>query len=201
MSNEDSDDHEVEAIGWNAIDQTLAQIYGEREPKHYGTILPMMLGGDHPLQGISVYKNLLPIPHYHFVTYGCSELYEKESDDHEISGFGFELTFRLACDSGDPDEPPPWPLDFLQNLARYVFESGNAFDERHHMTLNGPIAIGQATKITAIMLILDLELQEIETRNGRVKFLQIVGLCEDEYGLIQEGYLIPFPSESRPRPH
>jgi hypothetical protein len=28
----------------------------------------------------------------------------------------------------------------------------------------------------------------MDTRNGHVKFLQIVGLCEDEYGLIQQGY-------------
>jgi hypothetical protein len=186
-----SDDEEVEAIGWDAIDHALAAIYGDREPKHYGAILPMSLGGKDPLNGISVYKNLSPEPHYHFVTYGFSELYEKESEDPDVSGFGFELTFRLACSATDPDEPPPWPLNFLQNLARYVFKSGNAFDERHHMNLNGPIAIGESTEITAIMLLLDPELGEIETGNGHVKFLQIVGLCEDEYGVIQQGYFRP----------
>jgi suppressor of fused-like protein len=148
----------------------------------------MMLGGNDPLPGISAYKNASPRPHWHFVTYGFSELYEKETDDPELSGYGFELTFRLAQGEGDSDEPPPWPLSFLQNLARYVFTTGNAFDERHHMTLNGPIAIGLSTHITAIMLILDPELREIDTRNGHVKFLQIVGLCEDEYRLIQQGY-------------
>ena len=178
---------EAEPIGWDAIDAALAPIYGKQEPKHYGTILPAMLGGDDPLQGISAYKNLSPQPHFHFVTYGFSELYEKESDDPEYSGFGFELTFRLACGESD-EEPPPWPLSFLQNLARYVFSSGNAFDERHHMTLNGPIAIGEETGITAIVLIQDPQLKEMDTRNGHVKFLQIVGLCGDEYELIQEGY-------------
>ena len=28
----------------------------------------------------------------------------------------------------------------------------------------------------------------MDTRNGHVKFLQVVGLCEDEYGLIEQGY-------------
>lgn len=191
----DNDEHdEVEAIGWDAIDAALAPVYGSREPKHYGTVLPAMLGGDDPLQGISVYKNLSPEPHYHFVTYGFSELYEKESNDPEFSGYGFELTFRLACDAHADDEPPAWPLNFLQNLARYVFSTGNAFDERHHMTLNGPIAVEQETGITAIMLIKDPQLQEMDSRNGHVKFLQIVGLCEDEYGLIQEGYFYPVAS-------
>ncbi|QDU75346.1 Suppressor of fused protein (SUFU) [Bremerella volcania] len=181
---EDSDD----APGWDAIEAALAPIYGDREPMHYGTVLPMSLGGQDPLQGISAYKNLEPQPHYHFVTFGFSELYEKESDDPDVSGFGFELTFRLACGADAPEEPPHWPLNFLQNLGRYVFSTGNAFDERHHMTLNGPIALGEETDITAIMLMLDPQLQEIDTPNGKLKFLQIVGLCTDEHHLIEEGY-------------
>lgn len=64
MSDEEEFDA-AEPIGWNAIDAALAPIYGDREPKHYGTILPAMLGGNDPLQGISVYKNLSPQPHYH----------------------------------------------------------------------------------------------------------------------------------------
>jgi len=179
---------EAKPIGWDAIDAALAPIYGKQEPKHFGTILPAMFGGEDLLQGVSVYKNRASQPHYHFVTYGFSELYEKETDDSEVSGFGFELTFRLACESSDGDEPPPWPLNFFQNLAKYVFSSGNAFDQRHRMTLNGPIAFGEETEMTAIMFIKDPELQEMDTRNGHVKFLQIVGICEDEYRLIQEGY-------------
>lgn len=181
---EDSD----EAPGWDAIDAALAPIYGDREPMHFGTVVPMSLGGQDPLQGISVYKNLEPQPHYHFVTFGFSELYQKESDDPDFSGFGFELTFRLACGADAPAQPPNWPLNFLQNLGRYVFSSGNAFDERHHMSLNGPIALGEETDITAIMLMLDPQLQEIDTPNGHLKFLQIVGLCTDEHHLIEEGY-------------
>ena len=32
------------------------------------------------------------------VTYGMSELYEKESENQEISGFGMEFTFKLKKD-------------------------------------------------------------------------------------------------------
>lgn len=188
MSSDAAPNDEVEPVGWDAIDHELGRLYGDRAAKRFGPILPMMLGGRDPLQGISVYKNLSPEPHYHFVTYGFSELYAKETNDPEVSGFGFELTFRLACSAEDPDEPPMWPLNLLQNIARYVFKTGNAFDEWHHMTLNGPIAIGQETDITAIMLVLDPELREIDTPHGHVKFLQVVGLSGDEYGLVQKGY-------------
>ena len=32
---------EIAAVGWDAIDQALAQVYGEQEPKHYGTLIPI----------------------------------------------------------------------------------------------------------------------------------------------------------------
>src|SRR3954447_25848966 len=85
------------ALGWGGIDAALAKVYGPGEPPyHYGTLLSAALGGQDPLQGISVYQRERPVPHWHYATYGFSELYEKESDDPEYSGFGFELTFRLA---------------------------------------------------------------------------------------------------------
>ena len=180
-----SNDDEPRAIGWDAITAALTPIYGGREPKHYGTILPMAIGGKDPLQGISVYKNLEPLPHFHYVTYGFSELYEKEGDNAELSGYGFELTFRLACGIDDED-PPVWALNFLQNIARYVFSTGNRLEEHHHIDLNGPIALAEETEIRFIALAKDPQLGEIESRNGRVTFLEVVGLCTDEYELIKE---------------
>jgi hypothetical protein len=178
-------DDEVRAIGWDAITNALTAIYGNQEPKHYGPILPAMLGGNEPLQGISVYWALEPLPHFHYVTYGFSELYEKESDDPEVSGFGFELTLRLACDRND-EEPPGWALSFLQNIARYVFSTGNPLGEHHHVDLNGPIALDEETEIGFIALAKDPQLGEIGTENGRVTFLQVVGLWGDEYELVKD---------------
>jgi hypothetical protein len=180
-----ANDDEPRAVGWDAIDAALKPVYGDCEPKHYGTILPWMLGGNDPLQGISAYKNLEPLPHFHYVTYGFSELYEKESDNAELSGFGFELTFRLACDARD-EEPPAWPLNFLQNIARYVFSTGNSLAEHHHIDLNGPISLADETKICYIALAKDPQLGQIESDNGSVTFLQVVGLCRDEYDLVKD---------------
>ncbi|MGO9111285.1 MAG: suppressor of fused domain protein [Thermoguttaceae bacterium] len=178
-------DDEPRAMGWAAINAALAPIYGGREPKHYGTLMPAMLGGKDPLRGISVYKNVQPLPHFHYVTYGFSELYQKESENRELSGFGFELTFRLACNAGDED-PPVWALNFLQNIARYVFSSGNRLEEHHHIDLNGPIALAEETEICCIALAKDPQLGEIDSENGHVSFLQVVGLCADEYELIKD---------------
>jgi suppressor of fused protein SUFU len=182
---EDVEDRD-EAPGWAAIDKALEPIYGDQEPLHWGTILKWRLGGDDPLDGISAYPRTDPVPHWHFVSYGMSELYDKESDNPDTSGWGFELTFRLARDPAD-DAPPVWAASMLQNLARYVFRSGNWFDVGHHMNINGPIAVEREdSAIRAIAFAVDPELGDIATPHGKVRFLQVVGLTLDELDACQQ---------------
>ncbi|MFJ7367961.1 suppressor of fused domain protein [Lysinibacillus sp. NPDC098008] len=175
---------EVTTAGWDAIDQAFTTLYGEQEPKHYGTLISYALGGQDPLDGISAYKSETPIPHWHFVTYGFSELYDKESNNQEYSGFGFELTFRLVR-SDDEEEPPAWALNLLQNMARYVFNSGNVFVAGDYLDANGPICLGADTLLTALAFTNDPELAEMDTPNGKVAFVQMVGITEDELEAIQ----------------
>ncbi|MBO0697071.1 MAG: suppressor of fused domain protein [Zavarzinella sp.] len=176
---DDTDD----SPGWHAIDAALEPIYGDREPLHYGTIVSYAMGGPDPIHGISAYKNAKPRPHWHFVTYGFSELWDKESTDPDVSGFGFELTFRPTRQPAD-SKPPNWALNFLQNLGRYVFETGNCFGVGHTMPLHGPIEVGSDTLIQAVSFVHDPQLPPISTPNGRVEFLQIVGLTMDELDAI-----------------
>lgn len=170
------------AAGWDAIDEALGRLYPEAEPKHYGTLLKWRLGGRDPLDGISVYARE---DHWHFVTYGMSELYAKESEVPDVSGWGFEFTLRLAIISDE--EPPVWALNFLQNLARYVFSNNNPFAPGHHVDLNGPISLANPdTEIRAITFVDDPELGVIDTPHGRLRFLQIVGLTLPEYAVIEQ---------------
>jgi len=165
--------------GWEAIDQALEPLYHGQEPCHYATLINYQLGGPDPLPGISAYKRLTPEPHWHFITYGFSELYEKVSENKDFSGWGFELTFRLKT-KPETSEPPLWALNFLQNLARYVFESGNIFKSGDYLNANGPIALEEETHITALAFTLDPELPPIDTPNGYLEFLQVVGITDDE---------------------
>jgi suppressor of fused len=170
---------EIAAPGWDAIDGALKPLYGDQEPKHFGTIISRTLGGNDPLQGISAYWRDQPVPHWHYVTYGFSELYEKESDNKDESGYGFELTMRVAMPQCT-EEPPTWVLNFLQNLARYVFDSGNVFKVGDYMNANGPIAADEKTVLVAVAFVADPELPAMDTPNGRVTFLQAVGITNDE---------------------
>ena len=84
---------ELSSSGWDAITNECNRIYPNQEnPKHYGTLISWKFGGNDPLDGISIYDGG---NYWHFVTYGLSELYEKETDDTEYSGYGMEFTFKL----------------------------------------------------------------------------------------------------------
>lgn len=178
------EENEITAPGWAAIDEALFPIYGAQEPLHFGAAPFQRLGGDDPLDGISAYARNSPLPHWHLVSYGMSELYAKESEDAQHSGWGFEFSMRLARQAEDPS-PPAWALNFLNNLARYVCNSGNAFDVGHYMDLNGAIAYGEETDIHAIVFADDPEMPARQTVNGHLRFLQVVGITLDELAAIK----------------
>ena len=175
---------EEDTLGWDAIDQVLEKVYGDQQPAHYGTLIKFRLGGEDPLDGISVYRSDEGMPHWHYVTYGFSDLYGDLDDSRDVapdkpSGYGFELTFRLAR-AADEQEPPSWPLNFLQNIARYVFRTGNVFAPGHWMTANGPIAAGTDTLLTEMGFVEDPQLPPVHTPFGDLMFLQLVALTADE---------------------
>lgn len=169
--------------GWGAIDAACERVHPGVEPMHWGTIVRWRLGGNDPLDGMSAYPVDDP-PHWHYVGYGLTELYEKESDNPDESGWGFELTFRLARSPGE--SAPIWPASLLQNLARYVFTSGNWFEPGHHIDLNGPVCAGDPTRLTGLVMAEDPELGAIDTPNGRMVFVQCVAVTADELEAVRQ---------------
>ncbi|HEX7152824.1 MAG TPA: suppressor of fused domain protein [Thermoanaerobaculia bacterium] len=174
-----SSEEEENAPGWDAIDDALEPFYHAQEPVHWAPEIPRLLGGPDPLDGISAYaSDAGGIPHWHYVTYGFTELFDKETEDEDVSGFGFELTFRLKRED---DAPPQWPVDLLQSLARYVFDSGNPFGAGHGIGVGGSIAHDRESELTAVTFVRDPELAPLHTLHGRVEFLQVVGLTAEEF--------------------
>jgi Suppressor of fused protein (SUFU) len=180
---EDGDD----APGWEAIDKRLAEFYPGVDPEHFGTVIKYMLGGPDPLDGISRYNSSSGgSPHQHIISYGFSELYyDEEAAGKEFSKYGFELTFRLKPYPSDI-KGNIWPGNLMQNIARYVFESGNWFEPNHWMPANGPIRADTDTAITGLVFIIDPELGVIDTPHGNVQFLQMVGVTDVEINAIKD---------------
>lgn len=182
---DDGRDADRAAPGWDAIAQALAALYKGRKPRQYDNPNPWRLGGEDPLDAISAWQRAEPVPHWHYVTSGLSELYAKSTSNPAVSGFGFELTLRVAAEL-HVTEPPLWPMHLLQSLARYVFKSGNGFHAGHRISANGPITLGAPTSLCALGFDLDPELPAIDTPNGRMLFLQVIGLTEDEERAAQQ---------------
>ena len=179
--------NEDDAVVWLAIDEALASIYGKTEPKHYGPLcgIHYIAGGTNPIDGASIYESEKQIPHKHSVSYGMSELYYNEDAlKQDFSKWGFELTFRIKPFEEDTDEPL-WIVGLMNNLARYVFQSGSWFEENQYIPANGPIRLNTDTEIVGLVFTLDPELGKINTPHGEVSFLQMVGITQTELAYLK----------------
>jgi len=173
---------EEDAVGWLSIDKAVENIYAEQKPRHYAPPLHYMIGGEDPLDGVSIYDSEKQEFHRHLISYGMSELYyNEEAAGGEFSKWGFEFTFRLKPFEED-GEDPTWVVNLMNNLARYVIKSGKWFEEFHVIPANGPIRLNSKTEIdiVGVAFVLDPELGKIETPHGEVAFLQMVGLTSNE---------------------
>ncbi len=173
-----------QAPGWDAITVASAAVYPGQTPHRWATD-PAGAVGDDPLDLIAVYRATDPQPHWHYVTYGLSDLYGAPDPMAQTSGFGFELTFRLVDDAAaDPGaHPPVWPTSLLSSLAGYVADTSNAFAPGHFIATNGPLTTSTPTELVALGFVEDPDLGTISTPHGQVRFLQAVGLTADEVDL------------------
>lgn len=170
-------------IGWDDIDKKLSTIYPNQKPMHYRPIIKYSLGGKDPLDGISIYdaKN-----YYHFVTFGFSEIYEKENDNKEISGFGFELTFKLKKSPNIDENELKNIAGILQTLAKYVFESKTIFKPYEYIYTGQTdgIDVKRLSKLVGFVTIEDKTLGIIDTVNGKVQFIELIGATYNEINKI-----------------
>lgn len=179
--------NEDDAVGWLALDKKIMEVYPNQAPRHYAPPLHYMLGGADPLDGTSIYDSEKQEFHRHFVSYGMSNLYyDEDAAESEFSRWGFEFTFRLKPFDEDTEDPI-WAINLMNNLGRYVFESQKWFEPNHFIPANGPIRLDSKADIgiVGIAFTVDPELGVVQTPNGEVTFLQMVGLTQNELDELQ----------------
>lgn len=178
---ENREENNIQALGWDAITKEFERIYPDQtNPKHYGTLIKWSLGGKDPLDGISIYDGG---DYWHFVTYGMTEIYEKEEEDKEISGFGYEMTFKLKKDNY-PDEEGELKCicGILQTIARITFNKSEIFMPYEFLYTGQTAGIDayQKSNITGFICVPDTSVNTIDTPNGRVEFLEFIGMTDAE---------------------
>lgn len=173
--------NKINAQGWDAITKECERNYpNQTNPKHYGTLINWKLGGNDPLEGISIYDGG---DYWHFVTYGLSELYEKESEDKEWSGYGMEFTFKLKkANYADEEQEIKCICGLLQQIARITFENGEIFNPFEYLYTGQTEGIDsrQISNITGFITIPDTKFQTLNTKNGRVDFVEFIGVTNNE---------------------
>lgn len=171
----------VYAQGWDLITEACENIYpDQKDPKHYGALIKWQFGGNDPLDGISIYEGE---DYWHFVTYGLSELYEKESDNKDISGYGMEFTFKLKKDNYDDEESEIKCIcGILQSIAKITFTQGEVFNAYEYLYTGQTQGIDtkMQSNITGFITIPDMQLKEINTPNGKVEFVEFIGVTNNE---------------------
>lgn len=152
---------DVQAAGWDAITAACEAVYpAQKDPKHYGTLIS-----------------------WHFVTFGLSELYQKESDDKEISGYGMEFTFKLKKDDYEDEEAEiKCVCGILQTIARITFTKGEIFGPYEYLYTGQTQGIDtkMQSAITGFITVPDKQLKSIVTPNGKVDFVAFIGATDAE---------------------
>jgi suppressor of fused-like protein len=181
--------------GLESLYTLCRKIYPDQvNPLQVTALLKYWLGGPDPLDYISMYANPgipqenIP-PHWHYISFGLSDLHgdgrvHDVSGANGISGFGFELTFRLKR---EPEEtaPPTWPATLMQSLAKYVFQSGNTLCAGDHVSWHCALDNSES-RIQHMLMTSDVQLKSTQTPFGLVDFVQIVGICAEELKAAQQ---------------
>ena len=113
-----------------------------------------------------------------------TELYgNEEAFGGEWNKWGYEMTIKLKADNDDC----MWAMDMLGNLARYTYSSERFFEPYQYIQGNGSsICKDKESKLTALFIVNDTELNTIDTVYGKTDFLQMVGITENDLQKLKE---------------
>jgi hypothetical protein len=176
------------APGWDALDRVFEVQFPGQDPLHWSPSdesLPAQDG----VSGISAYRDG---DAWFYVTYGLTDLFESfsppeagaDGDGTRWSGFGFELTMRVLSPGA---EPPLWPVNLLEKLGKYVYQTKAGFEHGHRLDPGGPITGDDPpTRLTALAFAIDPVLEPIEAPSGLVEFITAVGITADELARMKD---------------
>lgn len=135
--------------------------------------------------------------HWHYVSFGLSDIHGHDAmqdnplpvtSGSRVSGLGFELTFRLEAKLEAVGDPPAWPVDLLQKLARYIHVTPDCIIvPGDHITWHAPLHgnLDVDCEINHMLVAQDVSIPKLETPTGCVAFHQVVGVTYSEVQLAQ----------------
>jgi len=174
--------------GWEAIRNAFDELYAGtlENTKQFGTLISWQLGGPDPLDSFHVYDGG---SYWHIVGFGLSELFEKESENPDLSGYGMEFTFELLKDGcKDEDSEIKTIIGIFQDLARLTFEQGEIFAPYEYIYTGQRQGFDSQGKslLTGFFTVPEPMLECLRTPFGMVRFVELVGATDAELQLIMQ---------------
>lgn len=155
--------------------------YKNIEPEYYRPIISAKFGGDFLLDSVVLYKTKEIIE---FVTLGFSDLEEKEIENGEYSGYGFELSIKLNIkdmNESKINKECNNIFNIFNYLAGYIFESGKVFQDNQYIYTGQSEGIDAERKSALTGFIITThKAGVVKTINGKVKILQLTGMTDKE---------------------
>ena len=172
---------ETHRYGMDAIEKEVNRVYpNESLYTNYVPMIRWELGGPDPLDRVTIYDGG---DYYKYVTYGLTELYDKESEDQTKSGFGMEFTFKLKKDAYKDEEGElKNVVGVLQTIARSTILHGEIFKpyEFVYTSQTEVMDTEQKSNISGFIIVPDKEIESLDTPYGRIDFLAFIGVTKEE---------------------
>jgi hypothetical protein len=164
-----------------AVEAAFTARIGAARPFGWGVRQTWAEGGEDPLEKVRAYLCADEAPHWHYVTSGLADPGKVDAvPGATSSGLGYELTFRLAR-AADETEAPVWPVHALQELGWGILKARMKLGTGHYIRRRTVITGGNPpTVLKGYYLIADPQLPDIRSRTGRISFLELIGITEDE---------------------
>ena len=186
---------ETHRYGMDAIENEVKRIHPLWEnARYYTPKITWESGGTEPLEQIGIHKEK---DYFHFITYGLTELHDKESKDQTKSGFGTELTLKLKRgeykNQSEEQKELLYIVLLLQNFAKYIIQENSIVKPYEDTYLvkgsslrkNIGIDIARTSNIVAFITVPDKDLQSLDTPYGRVDFIALIGITKKELQAIR----------------
>jgi len=155
--------------GWDAIRARFESINGSQSPLHWADSAFGFLDPDR-IEAVQAWD---AGDHRHLVTLGLSDIWGEGDDSHEVAEPAREHTLRFAKDP-ELDAPPDWALRLMVSTARAALQGGK-FLHGHTLDPHGSITGKRFGKLRALAFVRDPRAGEVDTPNGTVEFIQVVG--------------------------
>lgn len=167
--------------GWEALQAAATELVGA------GPAAVVVLNGEGGVPALDACEVFDAGDHWLYVTFGLCDLFEpRQLLAPGISGWGYEMTFRVAY-SPEDETFPSWPVVLLARLAELTVHQSRTFTPGDTVDPGGPIDGRDGGRLVGLLVAPDPGLAPVETTAGTVELRTFFGVTMEQLRAAQGG--------------